>query len=221
MLPPLLNNLPDAAMSRTAAIAFATFLATVGPLDLAALLAALTPYHSEPERRAVAFKSVAIATCILLVFAFGGNALLGYLGISLAALRISGGILLLVMAIGMVFGEAAGSRKPSGEEAVEAMQRLDISVFPMATPLIAGPATIGASILLMAETRGELLLQAAVVAALLAVLLLTLLLLMAASAVRRLLGVTGLHVVSRTVGVVLAALAVQFMLDGLLQSGIV
>jgi multiple antibiotic resistance protein len=208
-------------MSRTAAIAFATFLATVGPLDLAALLAALTPYHSKPERRAVAFKSVAIAACILLVFAFGGNALLGYLGISLAALRISGGILLMVMAIGMVFGEAAGSRKPSGEEALEAMQRTDISVFPMATPLIAGPATIGASILLMAETRGELLLQAAVIAALLAVLLLTLLLLMSASAVQRLLGVTGLHVVSRTVGVVLAALAVQFMLDGLLQSGIV
>lgn len=208
-------------MFRIAAVAFATFLATVGPLDLAALLAALTPYNTEKERRAVAYKSVAIAAGILLLFAFGGNALLGYLGISLAALRISGGILLLVMAVGMVFGEAAGSRKPSGEEAVEAMQRPDISVFPMATPLIAGPATIGASILLMAETRGALLQQAVVVAALLAVLLVTLLLLLAASAVQRILGVTGLHVVSRTIGVVLAALAVQFMLDGLLQSGIV
>lgn len=208
-------------MFRTAAIAFATFLATVGPVDLAALLAALTPYHTERERRAVAFKSVAIATCILLVFAFGGNALLASMGISLAALRISGGILLLIMAIGMVFGEAAGSRRPSGEEEAEAMQKPDISVFPMATPLIAGPATIGASILLMAETRGQLLLQSAVVGAMIAVLLVTLLLFMAASAVQRVLGVTGMHVVSRTIGVVLAALAVQFMLDGLLQSGLV
>jgi multiple antibiotic resistance protein len=208
-------------MIRTAAVAFATFLATVGPVDLAAMLAVLTPYHTESERRAVAFKAVGIAACILLVFAIGGNALFSYLGISLAALRISGGILLLIMAIGMVFGEAAGSRRPLGEEAVEAMQRPDISVFPMATPLIAGPATIGASLLLMAETRGQILLQAAVVGALLGVLLVTLLLFMAASAVQRILGVTGLHVVSRMVGVVLSALAVQFMLDGLLQSGIV
>ncbi|NTU92663.1 MAG: MarC family protein [Chlorobiaceae bacterium] len=208
-------------MVKTAAIAFATFLATVGPVDLAALLAALTPYHTQVERRAVAVKAVGIATCILLVFAFGGNALLSSLGISLAALRISGGILLLLMAVGMVFGEAAGSRRPSGEEALEAMQKPDISVFPMATPLIAGPATIGASLLLMAETRGEILLQLAVVGALLAVLLITLLLFMAASTVQRILGVTGLHVVSRMIGVVLSALAVQFMLDGLLQSGLV
>lgn len=211
----------DAAdMLKTAAIAFATFLATVGPVDLAALLPALTPYLTEAERRSVAFKAVFIATCILLVFAFGGNALLASLGISLAALRISGGILLLIMAIGMVFGEEAGSRRPSGAEEVETLQRQDISVFPMATPLIAGPATIGASILLMAETRGQVLLQIAVVGALLAVLLITLVLFMAASVVQRVLGVTGLHVVSRTIGVVLAALAVQFMLDGLLQSGL-
>jgi multiple antibiotic resistance protein len=207
-------------MFKTAAVAFATFLATVGPVDLAALLAALTPDHTEAERRAVAFKSVGLAACILLVFAFAGNVLLAYLGITLAALRISGGILLLLMAIGMVFGEGAGSRRPSGEEALEAMQRPDISVFPMAIPLIAGPATIGAALLLMAETRGDLLLQAAVVGAMIAVLSITLLLFMAASGVQRLLGVTGLHVVSRTVGVVLSALAVQFMLDGLLQSGL-
>jgi multiple antibiotic resistance protein len=207
-------------MIRTAAVAFATFLATVGPVDLAALLAALTPYHTAAERRRVGFKAVCIAAVILMLFSFGGNALLAYLGISLAALRISGGILLLIMAIGMVFGEGAGSRRPSGEEAVEAMQRPDISVFPMATPLIAGPATISASLLLMAETRGQPLLQATVVGAMLAVLAITLLMFMAASGVQRILGVTGLHVVSRTVGVVLSALAVQFMLDGLLQSGI-
>lgn len=208
-------------MIKTAAVAFATFLATVGPVDLAALLAALTPFHTEAERRAVGRKAVGIAAVMLLVFSFGGNALLAYLGISLAALRISGGILLLIMAVGMVFGEGAGSRRPSGEEAAEAMQRPDISVFPMATPLIAGPATIGASLLLMAETRGVLLLQVAVVGAMLAVLAITLLLFMASSGVQRILGVTGLHVVSRMVGVVLSALAVQFMLDGLLQSGLI
>lgn len=208
-------------MLKTAAVAFATFFATIGPVDLAALLAALTPYHSEAERRTVALRGVGIASAILFAFSLWGNALLDSLGITLAALRISGGVLLLIMAVGMVFGEAAGTRRPSEEEEIEARQRRDISVFPIATPLIAGPATIGSALLLMAETRGDIFSQAAVLGALSAVLALTLMLFMAASAVQRILGVTGLHVVSRTVGVILSALAVQFMLDGLRESGLV
>jgi len=207
-------------MLKTAAVAFATFFATIGPLDLAALLPALTPFHTGGERRAVAFKAVGIAACILLCFAFGGKVLLDYIGISLAALRISGGILLLLLGISMVFGKEAGGTRPSVEEANEAIQKHDISVFPVAMPLIAGPASIGAAMLLMAGTKGNLWLQAGVIAGMMTVLAVTLLLFMAASGVQRLFGVAGLHVISRTTGVILSALAVQFMLDGIRESGL-
>jgi len=210
---------PD-GMLKTAVLAFATFFATIGPVDLAGVLAALTPYHTAGERRALAVKAVMIAACILLSFAFSGKALLDYLGISLAALRISGGILLLLLGISMVFGKDAGGPRSSEVETIEAMQKKDISVFPLAMPLIAGPASISASVLLMAGTKGDLLQQAAVITGMMAVLAVTLLLFMAASGVQRLLGVTGLHVISRTVGVVLSALAVQFMLDGIRESGL-
>ncbi|MGC8775357.1 MAG: MarC family protein [Chlorobaculum sp.] len=205
-------------MFRTFVVSFATFFATIGPVDLAALFAALTSYHETGERRMLALRAVVIASGILLFFAFGGMTLLGWLGISLAALRISGGILLLILAVSMVFGKDAGERRSSEEETMEAMQKKDIAVFPLAMPLIAGPASTGAAVLLMAGAKG--LEQAAVIAGMMAVLGVTLLLFMAASGVQRVLGVTGLHVISRIAGMVLAALAVQFMLDGIASSGV-
>lgn len=206
-------------MLRTVIVSFATFFATIGPVDLAALLAGLTPYHTSGERRALAVRAVLIASVILLFFAFGGKAMLDWLGISLAALRISGGILLLILAVSMVFGKETGGGRSSEEETTEAMQKKDIAVFPLAMPLIAGPASTGAALLLMAGTKGDPLQQIAVIAGMLIVLTLTLLLFMAASGVQRLLGVTGLHVISRMAGLILAALAVQFMLDGIQESG--
>ncbi|TNJ38518.1 MarC family protein [Chlorobaculum thiosulfatiphilum] len=207
-------------MFRTIILSFATFFATIGPVDLAAIFAALTPYHAAGERRLLAFRAVSIASGILLFFAFGGMTLLGWLGISLAALRISGGILLLVLAISMVFGKDGGDRRSSEKETLEAMQKKDIAVFPLAMPLIAGPASTGAAVLLMAGAKGHPLEQAAVIVGMMAVLGLTLLLFMAASGVQRVLGVTGLHVISRMAGLLLAALAVQFMLDGISESGV-
>jgi len=206
-------------MPEIAAVAFTTFFATIGPVDLAALLAILTPDSTPSQRRAIALRGTLIATGILLVFALFGNALLDRLGISLAALRTAGGILLLLLGIDMVFGRHSGSVYTE-EETIEAKQKEDISVFPLATPLIAGPGTIGATMLLIAEARGELVLQLIVLAALMAVLGITLLLMMAANQVQRLLGTTGLHVVSRTVGVLLSALAVQFIFDGMAESGL-
>jgi len=206
-------------MLEIAAVAFTTFFATIGPVDLAALLAVLTPDSTPSHRRAIAIRGALIATGILLVFALFGNALLDWLGISLAALRTAGGILLLLLGIEMVFGRHSGSMYTEGET-LEATQKEDISVFPLATPLIAGPGTIGATMLLIAEARGELVLQLIVLGALLAVLGITLLLMMAANQVQRLLGATGLHVVSRTVGVLLSALAVQFIFDGMAESGL-
>jgi multiple antibiotic resistance protein len=154
------------------------------------------------------------------VFAFFGEAVLRLFGISLAALRTAGGILLLLIAIDMVFGRPSGGTTTTSEENAEAATKDDIAVFPLATPLIAGPGAIGAIILLVADAQGDRLRVAVVILVMLGVLLLTFLLLLVATQVHRLLGVTGLHVVSRIVGVLLAALAVQFIFDGIGASGI-
>ncbi|WP_259779885.1 MarC family protein [Aestuariispira ectoiniformans] len=205
----------------TALIALTTFFAVIGPADVAALFAALTPNSTAVERRAMALKGILLATGILLLFAFFGKAILTLFGISLPALRIAGGILLLLISIDMVFARSSGSTTTTSEENQEASRKDDISVFPLATPLIAGPGTIGATILLVSEAHGDWQQIGFVIGALLAILLLTFVLLLLASQVQKVLGVTGLHVVSRIVGVLLAALAIQFILDGINASGLI
>lgn len=207
-------------MLETAVIAAATFFATIGPLDVAAMFAVMTGEYTPKERRRTAIRGTVIATVILLVFALLGERMLAGLGISLPALRIAGGILLLLIGIEMVFAMSSGARSTTDEEEIEAATRQDIAVFPLATPLIAGPGAMGAAILLMADASGEWLLQVAVVGALLGMLLVTLLGMLLASQLQRLLGVTGMQVISRVFGVLLSALAVQFILDGIAQSGL-
>ena len=204
----------------TASVAFATFFATIGPLDVAAMYAALTGAVSRKRRRQMAVRGTLIAGSILLLFALVGDFLLAGLGISLAALRTGGGILLLLIGIDLVFARSSGSTSTTDEEEKEAQSKQDISVFPLATPLIAGPGALGAVILLMANAEGELVLQAAVIAALIAILLLTLVMLILASEIQQFLGVTGMHVVTRIFGVLLSALAVQFIFDGIAASGL-
>ena len=140
--------------------------------------------------------------------------------ISLAALRTAGGILLLLIAIDMVFARSSGGTSTTDDEKTEAVSKSDISVFPLATPLIAGPGAIGAAILLMANQEGDLTGQAIIIVCLLVILFLTFVLLVLASKVQNLLGITGMHVISRVMGVLLTALAVQFLFDGIRQSGL-
>ncbi len=204
----------------TAGVALATFFATIGPIDVAAMFAGLTSSASIREKRSIALRGILIAAVILIMFAFLGEVLLASLGISLAALRTSGGILLLLIGIEMVFARPSGATSATEEEAMEAQGKGDIAVFPLATPLIAGPGAMGAAILLMAGAEGEVLHQLIVLGSLVAILILTLLCLFIASQLQRILGVTGMHVVSRVFGVLLAALAVQFIFDGILQSGL-
>jgi len=208
-------------MLETATVALATFFATIGPLDVAAVYAGLTATHPPQRARRMALRGVAVATFILILFALIGEALLATLGISLAALRTGGGILLLLIGIDMVFARSSGSTSTTEEEEQEALSKQDIAVFPLATPLVAGPGAMGAVILLMADTEGDYALQAAVIGSLLAILLLTLVLLLLASRVNQLFGVTGMHVVTRVFGVLLSALAVQFIFDGIAQSGLI
>jgi len=207
-------------MIETASQALATFFATIGPLDLAAVFAALTANQTEQQKRAMAIRGIFIATIILVTFALIGELLLSTLGISLAALRAAGGILLLLIGIEMVFARSSGSTSTTDEEKQEAFQKSDISVFPLATPLIAGPGAMGAVILLMTNQEGDIAKQAVIIIALVAILLLTLVCLLLASKIQKLLGITGMHVITRVMGVLLAALAVQFIFDGIKQSGL-
>ena len=207
-------------MIEVALVAFATLFATIGPLDVAIVFASLTAAQTRRERIGQAVKGTAIAAAILLAFALFGEAALGLFGISLPALRIAGGILLLLIAIDMVFARPSGSTSTTAEEKAEAEAKADISVFPLATPLIAGPGAMGGIVLLMAEGEGDPAYGAVVLAALAAVLGLALVLMMVAGEVQRLLGQTGVHVIARIFGVILAALSVQFMLEGIANSGL-
>jgi multiple antibiotic resistance protein len=212
--------LDTAAIYEIAGVALATFFATIGPIDIAAMFAALTARQSPRERRALALRGTLIGGGILIAFALAGESLLAGLGISLAALRAAGGILLLLIAIEMVFARSSGGTSTTDDETREASTRDDIAVFPLATPLIAGPGSMGAAILLMANQEGDVTGQAIVVASLLSIVLLTFVALLLAGRIQQLLGVTGMHVVTRVMGVLLSALAVQFIFDGIGNSGL-
>ena len=206
-------------MIDVAIVAFTTFFVTVGPVDVAVVYAALTPHHPRAYRRAMALRATVVATGILLAFALLGETLLTWLGISLPALRTAGGILLLLIGIDMVFARQSGGVSATPSETQEAAHRADISVFPLATPLIAGPGAMGAAILLMAGAP-DWRHQATVLAMLLLVLLLTLVCLLTAVQIQRFLGITGAQVLTRILGVLLSALAVQFIFDGIMASGL-
>lgn len=207
-------------MQETAVVALATFFATIGPLDVAAMYAGMTADATPLARRHMALRGTLVAAIILFTFALFGQTILIGFGISLPALRTAGGILLLLIAIDMVFARHSGAVSTTDDEEQEASHKSDVSVFPLATPLIAGPGAMGATILLMADA-GHDLLQKVVVAACLGVMLIaTLAALLLASQIQRLFGVTGLSVIGRVFGVILAALAVQFVFDGIRESGL-
>jgi multiple antibiotic resistance protein len=202
-------------MLQTAISGFVMLMVTVGPLDAAALFAVLAAGRPAAERRAIAVRAILIATVVLTVFAVGGAGLLALLHISMPAFRLAGGLLLLLVAIDLMFVHPTGLTSITTAEAEEAGEasRRDLAVFPLAVPLIAGPGSIAATVLLMAGSRGPAE-AAVVVATLIAVMGLTLLALLLSGPAVRLLGVTGTNVVARVSGIVLAALAMQLMLDG-------
>ncbi|MCG2634757.1 MAG: MarC family protein [Gammaproteobacteria bacterium] len=207
-------------MIETASLALATFFATIGPIDVAAVFATMTGNGTLEYKRSMAIRATLIASVILVAFALFGEILLASLGISLAALRTAGGILLLLIGIDMVFARSSGGTSTTDEEEREGISKQDISIFPIATPLIAGPGAMGAAILLMANAEGDLIRQMIVLASLLAILLVTGIALLFASKIHQFLGVTGMHAISRIMGFLLAALAVQFIFDGIRQSAV-
>lgn len=205
----------EAILAELAFHSFLTFLVVLDPPGVAAVFAALSFGHSRAERRRMALRGVGIAALVLLGFALSGEALLDALGISVSALRISGGVLLFLLAMDMVFARPSGLRTVTQTEDREAHERADISVFPLAIPLIAGPGAIVSLLLLIAQAEDRAAAQALVIAVLLGVLLLVLVALLVAARLVRRLGETGVNVVGRVLGILLSALAVQFVLDGL------
>ncbi|WP_424138748.1 MarC family protein [Roseomonas chloroacetimidivorans] len=207
-------------MKDIAATSFATLFATIGPLEVASVFALLAGRTSAQLRRRLAITSCGIATLVLVAFAFGGAAVLDWLSIGLPAFTIAGAVLLLLLAIDLVFARPSGLSSLTPGEEREAEGNRDIAVVPLAIPLIAGPGSMAAVVLLMdrahsASTVGIVLLMLTLVMGL------TLAAMLAAGRLMRLLGVAGVNVVARVSGVLLAALAVQFMLDGLQAVGLI
>jgi multiple antibiotic resistance protein len=196
------------------ASAFATFFVVIDPPGCAPIFAGLTRGREPGQRLAMALRSTAVAAGILLFFALFGEALLKHLGISLAAFRIAGGIMLFLIALEMVFERRTQRRESRAQEVSADPEHDDISVFPMGIPMIAGPGSIASAMLLMARTDG-LQRSLVVLGALAAVLLLTLLALIAAGPLMRLLGHKFEAMLTRLLGVILAALAAQFVIDGI------
>ena len=207
-------------MFELAIVALTTFFVTVGPVDVAVVFAVLSRGAEPSRRRAMAWRGVLLATLILLAFALLGEAALSLLGISLPALYTAGGILLLLIGIDMVFARSSGGVSATVDETREARTRTDLSVFPLATPLLAGPGAMGAAILLMSRASGDWMAQLVVLGALLAIMVLALVCLLVAVRLQHWLGITGVHVLTRILGVLLCALAMQFIFDGLAESGL-
>ena len=194
--------------------AFVTFFVVIDPPGCAPIYASLTKDATDAQRRSMAIRAALIAAGILLVFALFGEQLLGALHIELNSFRIAGGVMLFLIAIDMVFEKRTERREDRAQKIIETPEIEDVSVFPMAMPMIAGPGSIASVMLLMSQNEG-LDRSIIVLSALGAVLILTLLALLAAGPIMRVLGSKAEAVITRLLGVLLAALAAQFIIDGL------
>ncbi len=192
-----------------------TFFVVIDPPGCAPIYAGLSASASPQDKRAMAIRAVAVSAAILLVFALFGEDLLRGLGISLGSFRIAGGIMLFLIALEMVFEKRTQRREDRAAKVADDAETDDVSIFPMAMPMIAGPGSIASVMLLMARNSG-LERSLVVMAALATILLLTLAALLAAGPLMRILGAKIEAVITRLLGVLLAALAVQFVIDGLL-----
>lgn len=206
-------------MSEIVLSAFLTLLVTVGPAEVASVFLVLTANMPASVRRPLAVKATAIGTLVLLAFAFGGNKLLALLNVGLPAFQLAGGILLLLLSTDLLFARPSGLSSITPGEEREAAGHADIAVFPLGIPLIAGPGSMTAVVLLTGRAHG-LIEKLAVVGVLLLIMALTLAALLLAGGLLRRLGVTGVNVVARISGILLAALAMQFVIDGLKESGL-
>jgi multiple antibiotic resistance protein len=191
---------------------FASFFTIVNPIQATLTFVALTTGITSEERKSMAFRTTAIAFIIALLFAIGGNLILQFFGITVDSLRVAGGILLFLVAIDMLKGERE-QKKVTDAELRDATYREDISVFPLATPLLTGPGAITTVIVQMGDAM-NILEKVLVLGALVLTFAATYLILRSAEYVDRVLGVTGIMVMTRIQGLILGAIAVNFVATG-------
>lgn len=202
--------------------AFATLFVVIDPIGLAPIFVSLTAGSDSSSRNLIARRATLIGAGILIMFALLGKQLLIWMGITLPAFQIAGGIMLFMLALEMLFERRTERRNRSVSEShTEPDQHSpdDISVFPLATPLIAGPGAAATIILLMGRHPADYTAQALIIGVMIGVLILTYILFRLAGPFERLLGETGIKVITRLLGVILGALAVQFVLSGLADAG--
>ena len=197
---------------------FVTFFVVIDPPGVAPMFATMTSRMSPQWRRYMAYKSVAVATAVLFAFAFGGAWLLHQLGVTLNAFRIAGGLLLFLIAVDMLFEKRTERREERAEEVVAEQAKHpghmdDISVFPLAIPLISGPGAI-ASVMLYFTENPDPVNRLMVLAGAGANLVLCLLAFLLAGPLTRLMGATVAAMITRIFGILLAALSAQFVVDG-------
>jgi multiple antibiotic resistance protein len=196
--------------------AFVTMLVTIDPPGLAPVFIVLTLGMTNSVKREIALRATLIAFAILAAFAFGGGTLMNALGISIPAFRIAGGLLLFYVAFEMIFELRRGRNQEFANDAVQIDHIRDVAAFPLAIPLMSGPGSITATILLTERAGGNWQLLAGLMAIVAVVMLLCYVTFLLSEHIARLLGTTGSVVLSRMLGVILAALAVQFVVDGVL-----
>ena len=194
--------------------ALATLLVVADPIFMSALFLGLTAEMTDAHRREVALRGSVIAFCILLVAGLGGARLLDLLGISLSAFRIAGGLLRLSSAAEMVFDRRAQRREDTVKTAITVDHVRNIAAFPLAIPLMAGPGAITAMILLAGRAEGDWSKLGALYGVAACVMLACYLCFRIAVPISKTLGITGRAVITRLLGIILAALAVQFVIDG-------
>lgn len=200
-------------MIRFGLAAFVTLLVVVDPPGVVPIFVALTKDETHTRRRAILKRSVLIAFGVALFFLIAGRSVLSYLGVSVHAFAISGGILLFATALPMLFGQRGGLQAP--EEKERGIVGEDISVFPLAIPMLSGPGVIATILLLTSQATGDWRRLGAVAVALALVFVVTFVSLYLGARLIARLGEGGVHIATRVMGIVLAALAVQYVLNGI------
>ncbi|MBS0185288.1 MAG: MarC family protein [Proteobacteria bacterium] len=197
---------------------FIAFFVIIDPFAIIPVFINYTLNDSRTLRNKTAFKATLIAGIVLLIFALTGDKFLEFLGISHGSFRIAGGILLMFAGIDMVIAKNSGIRSTTKQENEEAVQKSDISVFPLAIPLIAGPGALTTLVISMGEVEGVIFYQISIILIVLFVLFLTYLCLMSSNLIFKILGVTGTNVLTRIFGIIIAAIAIEYIVKGLRDS---
>lgn len=195
-----------------------TLFVVMDPVGLVPVFVSLAGGRNAAAQRLIARRAVLVAGVVLIAFALVGGPLLAYLGISLFALRVAGGVLLFRIGVDMVYAQV---RRETPEEEAEAREKEDISIFPLAIPMISGPGALASILLLMGEAHGEARLAGVVLGSAVAVLVVAWIVLRIAGRLGRLVGQTGINVLTRVLGLILTALAVQYVADGVIGLGLV